>query len=239
MRCLRSGARSGDYGEQMKRLVLGILGAVLGLVGIGLMGAGVVLIAMFGTDGQARIPIGSVTSEIGRAVVVTDFEISADAPLPVEEDWFDVRLEVTGNEPLFVGVAPKEDSLNYLQGAPYELVTGIDSTSDTVNQTTIPGDRVPEAPSQQPFWVDQASGQDVTVAWPVSDAETTLVVMNEDASRGVDGEVSVLATVTWAATAAIGMAIAGLVLVGVAIWVLVLAFRAGAGESTPQFPPAA
>jgi len=49
----------------------------------------------------------------------------------------------------------------------------------------------------------------------------------------------VLATVTWAATAAIGMAIAGLVLVGVAIWVLVLAFRAGAGESTPQFPPAA
>ncbi|MBK6763786.1 MAG: hypothetical protein IPG68_11205 [Micrococcales bacterium] len=223
----------------MKRLVLGILGAVLGLVGIGLMGAGAVLFGIFGTDGQARIPIGSVTSEVGRAVVVTDFEISSDAPLPVEEDWFDVRLEVTGNESLFVGVAPKVDSLDYLQGAPYELVTGIDSTSDTVNQTSIPGDRVPEAPALQPFWADQASGQDVTVAWPVSDAETTLVVMNEDASRGVDGQVSVLATVAWAGSAAIGMAIAGLVIIGIAIWVLVLAFRAGSGESAPQFPPAA
>lgn len=219
--------------------MLGILGALLGLIGVGLMGAGAVLFGMFGTDGQARIPIGSVTSEVGRAVVVTDFEISSDAPLPVEQNWFDVRLEVTGNEPLFVGVAPKSDSLDYLQGVPYELVTGIDSASDTFNQTTIPGDRVPEAPATQPFWVDQASGQDVTVAWPVADADTTLVVMNDDASRGVDGRVSVLATVAWAGTAAIGMAIAGLVVIGIAIWVLVLAFRAGSGQSTAQFPPAA
>ena len=98
--------------------MLGILGALLGLIGVGLMGAGAVLFGMFGTDGQARIPIGSVTSEVGRAVVVTDFEISSDAPLPVEQNWFDVRLEVTGNEPLFVGVAPKSDSLDYLQGVP-------------------------------------------------------------------------------------------------------------------------
>lgn len=221
----------------MKRLVLGILGAVLGLVGVGLMGGGAALLGLFGTDGQADIPIGAVTSQSGRAVVVTDFEISSDAPLPVDEQWFDLRLEVQGEGPLFIGVAPKADSLEYLQGVPYELVTGIDSSADTFNQTTIPGDRVPEAPASQPFWVDQASGRDVSVAWPVADSDTTLVVMNEDGSRAVDGEVSVVATVSWAGSAAIGLVIAGLVLVILAIVVLVMAFRAGAQE--PQYPPGA
>lgn len=226
-----------DYRKTVKRLVLGILGAVLGLLGLGLMGAGAVLLSLFGTDGQAEIPIGAVTSQSGRAVVVTDFEISSDAPLPVDEQWFDLRLEVQGQEPLFVGVAPKADSLEYLQGVRYELVTGIDSSADTFNQTTIPGERVPEAPGTQAFWTDQAAGRDVSVAWPVTNSDTTLVVMNEDGSRVVDGDVSVLAKVSWAGTAAIGMVIAGLVLLVVAIVVLVLAFRSGSTQS--QYPTGA
>jgi hypothetical protein len=210
---------------------------VLGLLGLALMGAGAVLLGLFGTDGRAEIPIGAVTSQTGRAVVVTDFEISSDAPLPVDEQWFDLQLEVRGQDRLFVGVAPKADSLEYLQGVPYELVTGIDSSADTFNQTTIPGDRVPEAPASQTFWADQGSGRDIAVAWPVTGTDTTLVVMNEDGSRAVDGDVSVLATVSWAGSAAIGLVVAGLVVVVIAIVVLVLAFRAGSQES--PFPPSA
>ena len=234
MSVARGPGQGADYRKTVKRLVLGILGAVLGLLGLGLMGGAAVLLGLFGTDGQAEIPIGAVTSQSGRAVVVTDFEISSDAPVPVDEQWFDLQLEVQGQDPLFVGVAPKTDALEYLQGVPYELVTGIDSSADTFNQTTIPGDRVPEAPASETFWTDQASGRDVTVAWPVSDSDITLVVMNEDASRVVDGDVSVLATVAWAGTAAIGMMIAGLVLIVLAIVVLVLAFRAGSQD--PQYP---
>lgn len=221
----------------MKRLVLGILGALLGLVGVGLLGAGAVLLGLFGTDGQAEVPIGTVTSQTGRAVVVTDFEISSDTPLPVDEQWFDLELEVRGQDRLFVGVAPKTEVLTYLQGVPYELVTGIDSSQDTVNQTSIPGDRVPEAPAGQPFWVDQESGRDVVVSWPVSDTDTTLVVMNDDASRSVTGDVSVRATIAWAGTAAIVAVVAGLVVVVLAIVVLVLAFRSG--SSQPAYPPGA
>ncbi|HRY08479.1 MAG: hypothetical protein H6526_07780 [Actinobacteria bacterium] len=221
----------------MKRLVLGILGAVLGLVGVGLLGAGAVVLGLFGTDGRAEVPIGAVTSQAGRAVVVTDFEISSDTPLPVDEQWFDLQLEVRGQERLFVGVAPKTDVLAYLQGVPYDLVTGIDSSQDTVNQTSIPGDRVPEAPADQGFWVDQESGRDVVVSWPVSDTDTTLVVMNEDASRAVSGDVSVLATISWAGSAAIGSVIAGLVVLVLAIVVLVWAFRSG--SSQPAYPPGA
>lgn len=220
----------------MKRVVLGILGAVLGLVGLGLLGGGAVLLTLFGTDGKAEIPIGAITTQDGRAVVMTDFEISSDAPLPMDETWFDLQLEVSGQQPLFVGVAAKPDSLEYLQGVPYSLVTGIDSSSDTFNETTIPGDRVPEAPEAQAFWTDKQVGSDVTVSWPVSDGDTTLVVMDEAGSRGVDADISVLATVAWAGSLGIGLIIAALVLLGVAIAVLVVAFRAGSGQPAQQWP---
>lgn len=213
--------------------MLGLLGALLGIIGLGLLGAGAVLLAVFGTDGQAKVPIGSLSSDEGRAVVVRDFEIDSDTPVPVDESWFDLRLEVTGKQPLFVGVAPKADTLEYLRGVPYELVTDVDTVTDSVESTTIPGDRVPEEAAAQAFWSDQQSGRAATVAWPVSNADTTLVVMNEDVSRGVDAHVAVLATISWAGSAAIGMAIAGLVVAGVAIAVLVVAFRAGPPQPQP------
>ena len=220
----------------MKRVVLGILGAVLGLVGLALLGGGAVLLTLFGTDGKAEIPIGAIASQDGRAVVMTDFEISSDAPLPMDETWFDLQLEVTGEQPLFVGVAAKPDSLEYLQGVPYSLITGIDSSSDTFNETTIPGDRVPEAPEAQAFWTDKQVGTDVTVSWPVSDGDTTLVVMDEGGSRAVAADISVLVTVAWAGSLGIGLIIAALVLLGVAIAVLVAAFRAGSEQPAQQWP---
>lgn len=218
------------YRETVKRLVLGLLGALLALIGLGLLGGGSVLLAIFGTDNQAQIPIGRLTADSGRAVVVTDFQISSSTPLPVDESWFDLELEVTGKKPLFVGVAPKSASLDYLQGVPYELVTGFDSSSDTLNSTTIPGDRVPPDPTAQTIWSDQQSGRASSVAWPVSDNDTTLVVMNADAASGVSASVAVRATVGWASPMAIGLMIAGLVLMVVAIFVLVLAFRAGSDD---------
>jgi hypothetical protein len=137
---------------------------------------------------------------------------------------------------LFVGVADKPDSLRYLQGVPYELVTGIDSSSDSLDSTTIPGDRVPTDPRAEAFWTDQQTGRQASVAWPVSSSDKTLVVMNRDAAKGVAADVSVIATVAWIGPLAIGMVIAGVVLVGLAILLLILAFRAG-GTSPPSSQP--
>ncbi len=234
-----SEAGSFDYRETVKRLVLGLLGVLLALLGLALMGGGGVLLSLFGTDGKAQIPIGRIDGDQARAVVVTDFQISSSTPLPVDEAWFDLQLEVTGEDPLFVGVAPKRESLDYLQGVPYELVTGIDSSSDSVQSTTIPGDRVPEDPAAQSFWTDQRAGSDVTVSWPISDEDTTLVVMNEDLSRTVSARVAVVATVAWASPLAIGMMIAGLVVVVLAIVLLVMAMRAGPTSPAPTPTPMA
>ena len=135
-----------------------------------------------------------------------------------------------------MGSPPRRDSLEYLQGAALRAVTGIDSSSDTFNETTIPGDRVPEAPEAQTFWTDKQVGTDVTVSWPVSDGDTTLVVMDEGGSRAVAADISVLVTVAWAGSLGIGLIIAALVLLGVAIAVLVAAFRAGSEQPAQQWP---
>jgi hypothetical protein len=212
------------YRGLVKRVVLAVLGAVLGLLGLGVLAAGTILLAMFGTDGRTSVPIGAVSAPQGRAVVVTDFEISSSTPVPVDSSWFALQLQVTGG-PHFVGVAPKTDSLRYLQGVPYDLVTGFDSSRGVVSATTIPGDRRPEPAVDQGFWADQQSGDDVVVDWPVSDADTTLVIMNENGSRGVAGDVTVLLTIAWAGAVGIGAAAAGLVLMIVAVILLVMAMR--------------
>jgi hypothetical protein len=131
-------------------------------------------------------------------------------------------------------VAPKPDSLQYLQGVPYRLVTGFDSSNGMIDSLAIPGDARPVDPAGQTFWTDQQSGDDVVVDWPVASTDTTLVVMNDDLSRGVEAAVTVLLTVAWAGAAGLGAALAGLVVMIVAIVVLVLAFRSG-----PKTPPAA
>lgn len=222
-----------DYGEQVKRVVLGILGAVLGFVGLGLFGLGAVLLSVFGTDGRSTLPIGTLASQDGRAVVVTDFQISSSTPVPFDEAWFDLQLQVSGETPHFVGVAPKADSLRYLQGVPYELVTGFDSSQDVINATSIPGDARPAPAADQTFWTDQQTGSDVVVRWPVSDTDTTLVVMNEGGATDVTAVVNVLLTVSWAGAAGIGLAIGGLVLAVIAIIVLVVAFRANKNDAQP------
>lgn len=211
----------------VKRLILGIFGAVLGMLGLGVLGLGAVLFTLFGTDGQSSIPIGRLSSEAGRAVVVTDFQISSSTPVPLNESWFDLSIRVRGKDSHFVGVAPKDEALTYLQGVPYNLVTDFDSSSGKINSTPIPGDAKPAAPESQSIWSDQRSGDDVSVAWPVSDENTSLVVMNSDGSPDVRAGVDVLLTIAWAGAAAIGLVVTGLILLVLAIVLLVMAMRAG------------
>lgn len=217
----------------VKKAILAICGALLGLAGLAALGLGAVLLSLFGTDGQSTIPIGRVTSEAGRAVVVTDFQISSSTPVPLNESWFDLALQVRGDDPHFVGVATKEQALDYLQGVSYNLVTDFDSSAGTIDSTVIPGDVRPQPATTQTFWSDQQTGSDVRVAWPVSDENTSLVIMNEDGSRGVTAAVDVLLTIAWAGAAGIGVMVTGLILVILAIVLLVMAMRSGTKTAQP------
>lgn len=223
----------------MKRALLAIIGSILGLAGLGLLASGGLLLAAFGTDGRAQLPLGTVASTKGRAIVLNNLQINAADSLPLNESWFDLNLAVSGGQSHFVGVATKKDALGYLQGVPYELLTGVDSSSSTLQGTAIPGSNKPDAPDSVTIWEDKEVGQDVTVSWPVSNLNTSLVVMNEDLSADVKADIGVDVRVGWASTAAIGLVVAGIVAVVVGIVLLALALRsksspAGPAEAAPQ-----
>lgn len=201
-----------------------VLGALLGLAGLGFLAASSLVLALFGTDNRAVLPVGTVAAD-GRAVAVNDFQIEAPAPLPLEQDWFDLEIEVKSQKPLFVGVAEKQDVIRYLQGVPFELVTGLDTSTGSIEGRSLPGSARPEPPADQEFFTDTGSGRDVVVAWPVSPDQTTLLIMNQNLSRSVDAELDVVVTVPWARNAIIGTAVIGLLLVALALVLLVKASR--------------
>lgn len=213
------------YRETVKRALLGIFGTLLGLLGLGALAAGAGVLAVFGMDGVARVGLGEVRADKGRAVVVNDFQIEAPVPVPIQEGWLDLELEVLGEQSHFVGVAPKPDALKYLRGVPYEIVNSVDTTEGELQSTRIPGDAKPSPPQSEQFWTDQQTGTDVVVAWPVSATDTTLVVMNEDSSAGVAAQIDVRVGVSWAVPVGIGLAIAGLIAVGLGIWMLAAAMK--------------
>lgn len=221
----------------MKRVLFAVLGTFIGMAGLVLLATGGMLLALFGTDGRADVPIGSVTSDRGRAVLVNDFQIDAPSPLPaMDERWLDLELRVTGDASHFVGVAPKKQAVRYLQGVPYDLVTGIDSSADSFNSTTIPGSSKPQPPETM-SWQEQAVGTDVSVQWPASEVDTSLVVMNEDLSADVSATVDVVVKMPWASGAGIGMVIGGVVAVILGIVLLVLAMRSKSSKQTTQTTP--
>lgn len=208
----------------MKRGVLVALGVCLALLGLAFMALGGSLLSTFGSAGQARIPIGRVISEDGDAVVITAVEVATSIG-EVSNDLWDVTIEVRGRDGLFAGVADQSDALSYLQGVPYELVTGIDSSVGRRTSTPIPGDAQPPPPTVQDFWLDQGVGPRFKVDWPAGSDDPALVVLNEDLAKGVSVDLALVVTLGWAPAVAYGSLLAGAVLLVGGIVLLVLAAR--------------
>jgi hypothetical protein len=91
-----------------------------------------------------------------------------------------------------------------------------------------PGAKRPATPATQDFWAasTDAPGRQ-TLTWDVEDGDWSIVVMNADASRGLDSRISAGAEALLLAPLGWGMTIAGL---------LVLAFAAGATVVAVRVP---
>jgi hypothetical protein len=87
------------------------------------------------------------------------------------------------DEPLFIGLAPTEDVRAYLG----------DVRHDTVEDLVRPDYRTTEGgapsspPAAQDFWTESSSGAgEQTVVWEPREGDWTVVVMNADATAGVE-----------------------------------------------------
>jgi hypothetical protein len=165
-------------------------------------------------------------------------DINTGAPNWVfdDHDLGKVRLKVdsSGDKPVFVGIAPAKDVAGYLDGSAHATLTDIDTSPFEAEYERHAGDRRPAAPGDQDIWTASTQGTGKQqLDWKVRDGDWSVVVMNADASPGVQAQVSAGASIPFLgdiAWAALGM---GLVLLLSAGGLLYLGVR-GPGAPTPR-----
>ena len=109
--------------------------------------------------------------------------------------------------------------------------------------TDVAGGPPASPPTEQDFWVAQATGSGTqTLQWTPTAGDWTVVVMRADGSAGVDASLGVAATVPGLTRAAWGLLGGGALMLAVGGLIVALAVRrahaAGTPPTTTWMPPA-
>jgi hypothetical protein len=178
--------------------VLAIVAAgVLALVSLGLLTAGgVMLWGDSQRDAQGYVSTGSDPFATATYALATDnLDVNTDGPgwATSTDTYGRIRLAVTSNanKPVFVGIAPTGDVSRYLRSSSHDIVEDISYSPFDVDYRHHGGDWQPAAPATKRFWAASVQGTGTqTLTWDVRDGNWSVVVMNADASRGVDVDMS-------------------------------------------------
>ncbi|MBC7441970.1 MAG: DUF4389 domain-containing protein [Ramlibacter sp.] len=221
-------------------VVMLVFGTILSVLGFSLAVVGTVA----ATAGSARGDNGYLTTAAAGfstdSYALTSPGMAIDGQgIPSDLVTLRLRASSSGGTDVFVGIAPKADVDRYLAGVNHAEVRNVTTTPFRVGYREIPGTVVPGAPGDQTFWTYSAEGSGTQeITWPLDPGNWAIVVMNADASPGVD--VSLRAGARVAFLGLLGPLAVGLLLFGVALLVLgvvLTVFGAiGLGRTGP--PPA-
>jgi hypothetical protein len=169
-----------------KKIVLIVLGVIALLVGLAITAAGATGLAFGGRSGVIKTGYHAIsTPTTGFVSNPGEIRSSNDAGQTGGSATLQVDAR-DSSKPLFLGVAPSAQVDAYFNGATYDRVTKVDFGNFRLDTTRINGTTQPAAPADQSFWVAQASGTSPQLRWPITNGEYRLVIMNADASPGVD-----------------------------------------------------
>jgi len=166
-------------------LVLGVLCAMLGLGGIVGGVATAVVFSQQGPDGYLSSPTREF-STTSYALTSPPAQIGTDK-LPF--NLGSIRLSAASAPPggrVFIGIGPKADVDNYLNGVRRTEITGVESSPFRVQYRDMPGTVSATPPGSQSFWAVSSSGlgtQQVTM--DLRSGDWVAVIMNADAGPGV------------------------------------------------------
>jgi Domain of unknown function (DUF4389) len=230
------------------RIVLVVLGCVLALLAATLLAAGIALLVV---DRTQRDDDGFLTTPTERFESST-FAITSESIDLFEADssgdWVlsegvlgDVRITGTSRgQDIFVGIGETIDVDAYLDGVQHDEVRDLNFDPFRVDYRQFPGGEPPGPPGEQTFWVASASGPGTrTATWEGESGEWTVVVMNADASAGVDAELSAGAEANVLLWLAIGLVLAGLLLLAGGVTMIVVGARGATRGGEVAVPAAA
>ena len=167
------------------RIVLIVIGALLALLGFGLLAGGAGALVGYATqrddDGFFRTP--EVRLATPTYAIVSDRIDLETRPGP--SDWLidrgglgTVKLVVEPAEetPVFAGIGPSAEVAAYLGDVSRDQIRDIDLNPDRVRYRRREGDAVPAPPGEQSFWVATSSGSDTSdLTWEVESGDWTVV----------------------------------------------------------------
>jgi hypothetical protein len=217
-----------------------VAAGLAGLLSLGLLAAGGLL--LWGDsrkDDQGYLSTRTERFATSTHALATDnLDIDLDgADWILERDRFGkVRLSVGSNEskPVFVGVARTADVTRYLEGAAHEEVTDLDYAPFRADYRRQAGERKPAAPTTRDFWTASAHGPGrQTLTWDVDDGDWSIVVMNEDASKGVDVGVKAGAELGFLSNVGWGAVISGLVVLSISALLAFVGLRSRSRTAIP------
>jgi hypothetical protein len=142
-----------------------------------------------------------------------------------------VRLDVSGDKPLFVGIAPKKTVDAYLARVHHTEATQLDLDPFKVTYVDHPGTVNPGRPAGEPFWAAKVSGRKGPLAWNLHSGKWSIVVMNADGSRDVAATLGVGVKVPAALWAGIGLTLFGCALLAASALMFAARSRAGSRRS--------
>jgi hypothetical protein len=209
-----------------------IAASVAGLLSLGLLAAGGVL--LWGDskkDEQGYLTTHThpfATSTYALATENLDLDLDDLDTVINSDNYGKIRVKVDSrtSAPVFVGIAPTREVTRYLGGTSHTLVTDVSFDPFDADYATQPGEDRPAAPASQDIWSasTHGSGQQ-TLTWDVEDGDYSVVVMNDDASRGVDARISAGAEVPFLSGIGWGLTIGGLLMLALAAGATVVAVR--------------
>jgi hypothetical protein len=217
------------------RIVALVLGVLLLLPGLALVGAGGTLLWADWTgrsDGYVVSPDEVFTSQ-GYALVSERIDLQTDADwLPISAALGTARVEATGTgqDQVFVGIAPVADATAYLGQVQRTVIDDLGFDQPGSRSDDRPGGAPAGPPTDQDFWTAQASGPGTQqLTWEPAEGDWMLVVMNADGSAGLQVEARVGAEFPALAGIAWTVLVGGLLLIALAVLLIWLAVRTPRG----------
>lgn len=184
-------------------LAMVLIGSFIALLSGALLAAGIAASTFLSshTDGTYLLSPGAKISSQAYAVTAppTALETSTEGRSGLPDLHFAVRAEANGDSPIFVGIGPSDEVAAYLSGVHTSEITGALGIPLTIQLRDVAGTEQPAPPETQQFWAAASSGAgSQALTWSIEPGEWTIVVMNANASAGIDAEVAVGLEVPWA-----------------------------------------
>ena len=213
------------------RIALVVVGTIAGLIALGLLAGGCALVAV---DQTQRDDDGFVMSPTQDFSSPTYAILSESADLDTEgAEWAldtflgAVRIRSESDRPVFVGIGPAADVTRYLGDVERDVVDDLDESGDP-ELTRRAGSEPTGPPGDDTFWVVSTTGSgERTLDWEPEDGDWRVVVMNEDASRGVSSGLSIGAELDSILWIGIGLLLAGALFAAGAAFAITAASRRG------------